>query len=544
MKLRTALISMLLAGALCAPLAAAAEVPNHPFLPQRTISGAQVETKPTTPPEPPLPPVSYEDLCGVAVNSVGDIFLSDYYHRKIEIWRAAGGHAEIEVGGDENGPCGLAVDSSDNVYVNFWHGPVIRYSIPYETPQVIFSGRATGIAIDPLTDDLYVDEGTSIARYASPVEPGEVGTRFGLGSLVEGFGVAFSYFPATEGDVYAADAATGTVKVYKASSPATPVREIDGAGTAQGGFVSLFDAALATDQNNGHLFVADDTQPGFEHPAAAIDEFTATGSYRGQLPHAIVHGEPVGIAVNESSSARRGEVYTTSGNGSSIVYPREHETGDEASVLYGFGPAGAGQALAVSTTGAGAGTVGSSPAGINCGPACEAEFNSGATVTLAATAAAGSVFSGWSGACSGAGTCQLAMTGAKAVSAEFSPAPPMVVAPGVAAAAAILGVASTPQPVGFRLGTPSVHGDVVTLPVTAPGAGTLVADGNRLRRAGARLAGGGVAKLRLHLDREGRAALAQNKAGRLGVQVTVTFAPSQAGTELTRVRKVVFGIGG
>jgi hypothetical protein len=543
MRLRTALISMLLAGAVCALPAAAAEVPNHPFLPQRTITGAQVESKPQDPLQPPELPLSYEDLCGAAVNSVGDIFLSDYYHRKIEIWRATGAHAEIPVEGGENGPCGLAVDSANNVYVNLWHGPVIRYSVPYETPQVIFSGHATGIAIDPLTDDLYVDEGTSIARYASPVEPGEVATRFGEGSLVEGFGIAFSYFPATEGQVYAADAATGTVKVFKAASPAGPVREIDGAGTPQGGFVSLFDAALTTDQTNGHLFVADNTQPGFEHPAAAIDEFTPTGAYRGQLAHPFVHGEPVGIAVNESSSARRGEVYVTSGNGSSIVYPREHETGDEASLLYGFGPAGTGQALTATTSGAGDGVITSSPAGINCGEACEAEFNSGATVALTASPDPGSVFSGWSGACSGTATCQLTMTSAKAVSAEFSPAPPMVVAaPG--SAAALLGARSIPQAADFRLGAPSLHGDVVTLPVTAPGPGTLVATGGRLRRAETPVAAAGPAKLRLHLNRKGRAAVAHRNAGRLAAQVTVTFVPSQGGTKMARVRKVIFGIGG
>jgi hypothetical protein len=51
--------------------------------------------------------------------------------------------------------------------------------------------------------------------------------------------------------------------------------------------------------------------------------------------------------------------------------------------------------LTVVRSGAGTGTVTSSPAGINCGSACSASYNT--AVILTATAAAGSNFAGWSG---------------------------------------------------------------------------------------------------------------------------------------------------
>jgi hypothetical protein len=64
--------------------------------------------------------------------------------------------------------------------------------------------------------------------------------------------------------------------------------------------------------------------------------------------------------------------------------------------------------LTVARAGGGSGTVTSSPAGINCGATCSAGFPSGTTVALTAAAAAGSVFSGWSGAADCAdGTVQL-----------------------------------------------------------------------------------------------------------------------------------------
>jgi hypothetical protein len=78
--------------------------------------------------------------------------------------------------------------------------------------------------------------------------------------------------------------------------------------------------------------------------------------------------------------------------------------------------------LAVSKTGAGAGTVTSWPSGINCGSSCSASYTSGTYVTLFAAAASGYRFSGWSGACSGTGVlyCTVSMTAARSVTATFS----------------------------------------------------------------------------------------------------------------------------
>jgi hypothetical protein len=68
----------------------------------------------------------------------------------------------------------------------------------------------------------------------------------------------------------------------------------------------------------------------------------------------------------------------------------------------------------------GNGTVTSSPAGISCGGDCSQIYDHGTVVTLSASADTGWVFNGWSGAeCSGTGTCQLTMDGAKTVSATF-----------------------------------------------------------------------------------------------------------------------------
>jgi hypothetical protein len=81
--------------------------------------------------------------------------------------------------------------------------------------------------------------------------------------------------------------------------------------------------------------------------------------------------------------------------------------------------------LTVSKSGAGTGSVSSSPAGITCGATCTADFADGTSVTLTQTADSGSVFTGWSGACTGTGACVVSMTAAKSVTATFGiPAQP------------------------------------------------------------------------------------------------------------------------
>ena len=77
-------------------------------------------------------------------------------------------------------------------------------------------------------------------------------------------------------------------------------------------------------------------------------------------------------------------------------------------------------ALSVTKTGTGSGVATSSPAGINCGSDCTEVYTAGNVVTLTAVPDSSSSFGGWSGACSGTGTCSVTMDGAKNVTATFN----------------------------------------------------------------------------------------------------------------------------
>jgi uncharacterized repeat protein (TIGR02543 family) len=67
----------------------------------------------------------------------------------------------------------------------------------------------------------------------------------------------------------------------------------------------------------------------------------------------------------------------------------------------------------------GSGTVISTPSGINCGSDCNEAYASGTVVALAPTAKKGYIFSGWSGVCTGTGSCTVTMTGNKTATATF-----------------------------------------------------------------------------------------------------------------------------
>lgn len=121
--------------------------------------------------------------------------------------------------------------------------------------------------------------------------------------------------------------------------------------------------------------------------------------------------------------------------------------------------------LSVSKVGTGAGTVASADGYIGCGSVCQHRYADGPTVTLAATAASGSVFTGWSGDCAGtAATCTVSMTATRSVSAGFASAYALTVAKaGLAAASGTV----TSAPSGISCGGDCTEafagGTVVTL---------------------------------------------------------------------------------
>ena len=197
-------------------------------------------------------------------------------------------------------------------------------------------------------------------------------------------------------------------------------------------------------------------------------------------------------------------------------------------------------ALSVHVGGSGAGTVTSSPAGIDCGSTCSASFEEGTTITLAATPEPGSTFTGWSGC--GAepeGKCEVTLTAAASVTATFAPIPPKppVEPEGQVAPIPVppLSVLVVPPSNKFTARA-TVKGATASLELVLPGPGAVSVSGTDLKSARANPTAAGPLTLKLNLTTTGQRAL--NKHKRLTVHITIVFTPTD-GTAGTITRTVV-----
>jgi hypothetical protein len=125
------------------------------------------------------------------------------------------------------------------------------------------------------------------------------------------------------------------------------------------------------------------------------------------------------VALAACAPASIGEYPDTEG----IELPNRRSSSADASTDDGSTPPGSGNrtfALTVTLGGSGTGTVSSTPGGLTCqGKTCTGSFPSGTAVTVVPAPAAGSLFAGWGGGCSGAGACAPVLTGDVAVAAEL-----------------------------------------------------------------------------------------------------------------------------
>jgi hypothetical protein len=148
-------------------------------------------------------------------------------------------------------------------------------------------------------------------------------------------------------------------------------------------------------------------------------QFTAAGTYSDGSTQNLTSAVSWSSSNTAVATVNASGLVTGVSAGSSTIGAASGSVTGTTGLTVGSSTLGPTASLTIATSGTGNGTVGSSPAGTSCGSGC-LSFASGTAVTLTEMPNTGSTFAGWSGACSGTGSCTLTMNSNRAVTAAFS----------------------------------------------------------------------------------------------------------------------------
>jgi hypothetical protein len=167
----------------------------------------------------------FEEACGVATDTTGKVYVGDYGGKIDRYLPSANpvtnGDYDAQISGVSQ-PCNVAADSTGAVYASSFESNVLKKYTASEfgtsEPGTPIAAHSHAIAVDPTTDELYVDEGGSITVFSSA---GESQYRFGstedFGGQSAGIAVAGS-----GGDAYVADNVSHRVDVFGPAAAPPP----------------------------------------------------------------------------------------------------------------------------------------------------------------------------------------------------------------------------------------------------------------------------------------------------------------------------------
>jgi len=398
---------------------------------------------------------------GLAFDSVGSLYIADSANNRIRKIYVDGTVATVV--GDGNAvtagdlgpatasslyqPVSIAFDTTGNLYIAERSGNVIRKVATTGTITTVAgtgkSGKPTsetglatsqplntpqGVAWDPAGSLLIADSANSrIRRLTSDgmiatVAGSNVSGATGDGGQATAATLQFPYGVTADGNgnIFIADTSNNKIREIGADGIITTV-----AGTGVAGYTGDGSPATAFELNapdfvmpgaNCSVLIADTGNQRIRRLYPAVD-YTINTSPAGlqvSVDGAVLGASPAVASLLPNTAHTIGAPSPQAGAaGTQYILPASQQVtpacaSPRASVTLNFQTQ---YALTVTATAGGTVTT-ASP-----------WQNSGASVTLTATPQTGYIFTGWTGACTGSGTCTVVMNGPKQVQATFATAP-------------------------------------------------------------------------------------------------------------------------
>src|ERR1022692_298320 len=187
-------------------------------------AGSETPQEELKPNEEPIQPT------GMAVNSVGDLYVGDLAHNVIDEFSPTGAYIGQISDPNITSPASIALDGSGDLYVTNFESNVVKFNAKGEA-SVLDANGSIGVGVDPASGDVYVGD------YAEPPAPivqydstGKEITKFALHKPDYAAGIAVD---GSTGKVYIADLSPAGVEIWSptivtptvTSEPATSVEQ-------------------------------------------------------------------------------------------------------------------------------------------------------------------------------------------------------------------------------------------------------------------------------------------------------------------------------
>ena len=293
----------------------------------------------------------FEPLDGVAVDPQGQVWVYQANHH-IDAFSDAATNVFLSSRESQAGKAkpGFAVDSADDLYVV--HGgsrDVAKLNSSGEILQSPEEGERTGVAVDPSSNDVYIDsiEGTPEIQVYTPggfVPGGSPVETFGETQLADhgGTALAVSYAPISGGDVYVVDSTAGKVDIFTPSKVTVHLYSFSFGGSCvvktgepcEGKFSEP--AGVAVNDETEDVYVVD-------RGNKRVEEFSKDGDFIAEFGPPGGFADPEAIAVDNAGSGlpSDGDVYvsdTTSASHEDYVVDKFTATGAYVEQLTGTCP--------------------------------------------------------------------------------------------------------------------------------------------------------------------------------------------------------------